>query len=66
MVEGLLASRVLVIESQAQIYEAMIATTEGLGCFAAALVAEVAVARGCTTTLTFDQGALRLPGFSAA
>ena len=62
-IERLLQVDVLVFENEQQVFVAMIALKEGRGSFADALIAELGAKAGCSHTLTFDQGALRLPGF---
>lgn len=63
VVERMLQADVFVVESEAQVFCAMIALREGLGSFADALIAALAGDAGCSVTLTFDRKALRLPGF---
>jgi predicted nucleic-acid-binding protein len=41
----------------------MIALKEGHGSFADALIGALGVKAGCSSTLTFDRKALRLPDF---
>ena len=62
-VERLLQVEVLEIESEQEVFTAMVALKQGRGSFADALIAELAVRAGCTRTLTFDRKAARLPGF---
>jgi predicted nucleic-acid-binding protein len=62
-VERLLQVEVLAIESEQEVFTAMVALKQGRGSFADALIAELGVRAGCTRTLTFDQKAVRLPGF---
>jgi predicted nucleic-acid-binding protein len=62
-VERLLQVEVLVIESEQEVFTAMVALKQGRGSFADALIAELGARAGCTCTLTFGQKALRLPGF---
>lgn len=64
-VESLLRADLLVIDNEQQVFAAMIALKEGRGSFADALIAELGHSAGCEYTLTFDQRALRLPGFQA-
>jgi len=63
VVERILQADVLEVESEAQVFCAMIALRDGLGSFADALIAALAVNAGCSVTLTFDRKAARLPGF---
>ena len=65
-VERMLQADVFVIESEQQVFSAMIALRDGIGSFADALIAALAAKAGCPVTLTFDQRALRLAGFGAA
>ncbi len=62
-VERMLQTDVLVVESEQEVFTAMIALKEGQGSFADAVIAALGARRGCSRTLTFDRKALRLPGF---
>jgi predicted nucleic-acid-binding protein len=62
-IERVLQTDVLVVESEQEVFAAMIALKEGRGSFADALIGALGAKAGCSATLTFDQGALRLPGF---
>jgi len=62
-IERLLQVEVLAIESEQEVFTAMVALKQGRGSFADALIAELGARAGCTRTLTFDQKAIRLPGF---
>ncbi len=62
-VERLLQVEVLEVENEQEVFTAMVALKQGSGSFADALIAELGGRAGCTHTLTFDQKALRLPGF---
>ena len=62
-VERLLQVKVLAIENEQEVFTAMVALKQGRGSFADALIAELGARVGCTRTLTFDQKAVRLPGF---
>ena len=62
-VERLLQVEVLAIENEQQVFTAMVALKQGRGSFSDALIAELGTRAGCARTLTFDQKALRLPGF---
>ena len=64
-VERMLQTSVLVVENEQQVFTAMIAIKEGRGSFADALIVALGARVGCSRTLTFDQKALRLPGFAA-
>lgn len=62
-IERLLQPDVLVVEDEQEVFTAMIALKEGQGSFADALIGALNAKAGCSRTLTFDQKALRLPGF---
>lgn len=62
-VERMLQTDVLVVENEQEVFTAMIALKERRGSFADAMIAALGVKRGCSCTLTFDEKALRLPGF---
>jgi predicted nucleic-acid-binding protein len=63
-IERMLQTEVLVVESEQEVFTAMIALKEGRGSFADALIGAIGGKAGCSHTLTFDQKALRLPGFA--
>ena len=65
-IERMLQTDVLVVESEQDVFTAMIALKEGAGGFADALIAALGSRAGCSCTLTFDRRALRLAGFEAA
>ena len=65
VIERMLQADVFVVDSEQQVFAAMIALKDGLGSFADALIAALAADAGCSVTLTFDRKALRLPGFGA-
>jgi predicted nucleic-acid-binding protein len=62
-VERMLQTEVLVVENEQEVFSAMIARKEGQGWFADAVIAALGMRAGWSCTLTFDQKALRLPGF---
>jgi predicted nucleic-acid-binding protein len=62
-IERVLQLESLVVESEQEVFTAMIAVKEGRGTFADALIASLDAAAGCDATLTFDRKALRLTGF---
>ncbi|HEU0368572.1 MAG TPA: hypothetical protein VFR42_05155, partial [Candidatus Acidoferrum sp.] len=62
-IERVLQTDVLIVENEQEVFTAMIALKEGPGAFADAVIAALGVRMGCSWTLTFDQKALRLPGF---
>ncbi len=66
VIERTLQADVFVVESEPQVFAAMIALREGLGSFADGLIGALGAKAGCSVTLTFDQKALRLPGFGPA
>jgi len=62
-IERILQAGAFVVENEQEVFTAMIVLKEGRGSFADALIAGLAAKAGCSFTLTFDQKALRLPGF---
>lgn len=62
-IERLLQVEVLAIQNEQEVFTAMVALKQGRGLFADALIAELGAQAGCARTLTFDQKAIRLPGF---
>lgn len=62
-IERILQTDVLVVENEQEVFTALIALKEGQGSFADAIIAALGASRGCSSTLTFDRKALRLPGF---
>ena len=62
-IEGVLQTDVLVIESEQEVFTAMIALKDGRGSFADALIGALGAKAGCSRTLSFDRKALRLPDF---
>ena len=64
-IESMLQTDVLVIEHEQEVFGAMIALEDGLGSFADALISALGRNAGCASTLTFDQKALRIPGFKS-
>jgi predicted nucleic-acid-binding protein len=62
-VERILQADSLVVENEPEVFTAMIALKQGRGSFADALIGALGACAGCTHTLTFDNAALRLPGF---
>jgi predicted nucleic-acid-binding protein len=53
----------LMVESEAEVFQAMVAVQEGQGRFADVLIGALAAKSGCLYTVTFDKKALRLAGF---
>jgi predicted nucleic-acid-binding protein len=62
----MLQADVLVVENEQEVFTAMVPLKHGHGSFADALIAELGIRAGCTSTLTFDRKALRLPGYRPA
>jgi len=65
-VERMLQADALVVENEQVVFLAMIALKKGQGSFADAVIAALGARANCSCTLTFDQKALRLPGFELA
>jgi predicted nucleic-acid-binding protein len=65
-IERMLQVEVLVVEKEQEVFAAMVAFKQGRGAFADALIAQLAMSAGCAHTLTFDNKAVRLPGFRLA
>jgi predicted nucleic-acid-binding protein len=63
VIERALQINSLVVENKQQVFVAMTALKGGRGSFADALIGALGARAGCSKTLTFDQKALRLPGF---
>ena len=63
VIEGLLASRQLVVEDSDIVWKTMRAWENSAADFADVLVGEVLVARGCDRIVTFDKAAAKLPAF---
>ena len=63
VIERMLEVEVLVVESEQEVFTAMIAVKEGRGSFADALIGALGAKAGCSHTVTFDQKALRLTAF---
>ena len=66
VIERMLQIDSLLIESEQEVFAAMIAFKQGRGSFADALIAALGTKAGCEYTLTFDRKALRLTGFEQA
>ena len=63
-VEMILAADTLEVQNEQEVYQAVVALRNGSGTFQDALIGALGSWRGCTATLTFDQGAAkRLNGF---
>ncbi len=63
-IETMLRADTLVIESEPEVFLALVALREGRGEFSDALIGALSVKAGCSSVLTFDRRALRLPGFA--
>jgi predicted nucleic-acid-binding protein len=63
-IRRLLRIESLVVDREREVFVAMTILEDGLGDFADALIAELAMSAGCSHTVTFDQRASRLPGFA--
>ena len=63
-IERILQAAELIVQSEQEVFTAMIALKEGRGSFADALIAVIGQRAGCEFTVTFDGKALRLPGFA--
>jgi predicted nucleic-acid-binding protein len=62
-IETMLRVETLIIECEREVFLAMVSLREGRGEFSDALIGELCGRKGCSHVLTFDRGALRLPGF---
>ena len=65
-IERMLRIGTLIVESEQEVFTAMVALKEGHGSFGDALIGELGRRAGCLCTLTFDREAALLPGFVAA
>jgi len=64
-IEHILQAETLVVENEREVFAAMSALKEGRGSFADALIGALCAKAGCSRVVTFDEGALRLPGFES-
>jgi predicted nucleic-acid-binding protein len=62
-VERMLQTDVFVVQSEQEVFTAVIALKQGRGSFADAIIAALGARAGCFYTLTFDHKARRLAGF---
>ena len=62
-IERILQVDVIAVESEQEVFTAMIALKEGHGAFADALIGALGAKAGCSRTVTFDRRALRFGGF---
>jgi predicted nucleic-acid-binding protein len=65
-IERLLQIGTLIVENEVEVFFAMTALKHGRADFTGALIAALGTRAGCSTTMTFDRKAARLPGFSLA
>lgn len=65
-IEAMLQADSLLIQSEQEVFTAMVALKTGQGGFADALTAALGQRAGCTSTLTFDKKASRIAGFELA
>jgi len=63
VIEGLLASKQIVVEETDLVWKALRAWGKSSADFAAALMGQTLAAHGCEKIVTFDKSAARLPGF---
>ena len=64
--ERILQADTLVVESEQEVFRAIVALKDRAGSFADALIGELGTKAGCERTLTFDKAASGLPGFELA
>lgn len=62
-IEHLLAADSLEVQNEQQVFEAVFALKRGTGEFEDALIGALGAWAGCSSTLTFDRKASRLPNF---
>ena len=66
-IEMLLAADTLEVQNEQEVYTAVVSLRNGIGTFEDALIGSLGAWRGCSATLTFDEGAAkRLHGFQLA
>ena len=63
VIDGLLASRQIVVEEPERVWKALRAWEESPADFSDALVGEIVAANGCDKVVTFDKAASRLARF---
>lgn len=63
-IERILQADAFVVEHEREVFVASVALASGLG-FADALIQALGARAGCSHTVTFDQRALRMPGFES-
>jgi predicted nucleic-acid-binding protein len=64
-IERILQIDVFVVENEQEVFAGMTALKKGQGSFADALIHALGKKAGCTTMVTFDRKALRMPGYAA-
>ncbi|HEY1931058.1 MAG TPA: type II toxin-antitoxin system VapC family toxin [Acetobacteraceae bacterium] len=64
-IERFLQIDAITVEHAQEVFIAVTALRQGRGTFADALIGELGRRAGCTSTMTFDRKALRLPHFAA-
>ena len=62
-IERMLRASALVVDSEQEVFTAMLALKEGRASFADALIGALDARAGCSVTATFDRKAARLAGF---
>ncbi|MGA2848185.1 MAG: type II toxin-antitoxin system VapC family toxin [Terracidiphilus sp.] len=66
-IEMLLAADTLEVQNEQEVYYAVVSLRNGIGTFEDALIGSLGAWRGCSATVTFDEGAAkRLHGFQLA
>jgi predicted nucleic-acid-binding protein len=63
VIERMLQAASFLIQSEQEVFTAMVALKTGRGSFADALIGSLGAWAGCAATLTFDKKAARLQGF---
>jgi predicted nucleic-acid-binding protein len=64
-IERVLQIDSLIVENENEVFTAMISLKIGNGSFADSLIGALGKKAGCSSTLTFDKKALRLPDFAS-
>ena len=64
VIEGLLGTRQIIVESPALVWKALRSWRGSAADLSDALIGELAAAQGATETVTFDKAAARLAGFA--
>jgi predicted nucleic-acid-binding protein len=62
-IERMLQASVLIVDSEQEVFTAMLALKESRASFADALIGALDAKAGCSVTVTFDRRAARLTGF---